>query len=319
MELRRLEVRAALGLLLALALTLGHVDAAEAEVHANEGPGTYVVQPGETLTELAERFGVSARALMRTNGIQHPRELYPGQTLTITGGVPAGTLRRTLAYGEDLLALTRAADLDWAPVARLGGVLLPTRLEAGHTVSLPADAMDAAAAGRTHWMPVAPSRAPRVVGAVRHNVSLWEMLTLNRLPVTAEQWLAVPMQDGAAPAETGLPYPVTSLRVSPQPMQRGETAAIAVETAAPVTCRLRYLDRTEVCYPTAEGGHAWHGLVGLPTMMATGPVTVTVELETEEGAWLFIPVPMVVSAGRYDYERLDLPADRQALLDPQLS
>ncbi len=43
----------------------------------------YKVQPGDTLSEIAERFNVSVEALMEANGITDPDELYVGQVLRI--------------------------------------------------------------------------------------------------------------------------------------------------------------------------------------------------------------------------------------------
>jgi LysM repeat protein len=64
----------------------------------------YTVQPGDTLSALAERFGTSVDELVASNGLTDPDALQPGQTLLIpsllrTPVVPApeGTPTPTLA------------------------------------------------------------------------------------------------------------------------------------------------------------------------------------------------------------------------------
>ena len=47
-------------------------------------PGTYVVQRGDTLSELAEKFGVSLAALEAANPqILNPDLIFPGQLIVI--------------------------------------------------------------------------------------------------------------------------------------------------------------------------------------------------------------------------------------------
>ncbi|GAA4710481.1 LysM peptidoglycan-binding domain-containing protein [Brevibacillus fulvus] len=49
----------------------------------------YVVQPGDTLNQLAARFGVSVQQIIRANNLTPPYILYIGQTLFIpTQGQP---------------------------------------------------------------------------------------------------------------------------------------------------------------------------------------------------------------------------------------
>src|SRR5215468_8830702 len=51
---------------------------------------TYIVKPGDTLGNIAERFGVTLDALMAANGISNPNVVSAGQTLIIpdSGAAP---------------------------------------------------------------------------------------------------------------------------------------------------------------------------------------------------------------------------------------
>ncbi len=46
----------------------------------------YTVQPGDTLSGIGARFGVSYQSIAQANGITNPNRIYPGQVLTIPGG-----------------------------------------------------------------------------------------------------------------------------------------------------------------------------------------------------------------------------------------
>lgn len=54
------------------------------------GGGVHTVAPGETLSEIAGRYGVSSSTLASTNGISDPRRLQVGQKLTIPGSSGSG-------------------------------------------------------------------------------------------------------------------------------------------------------------------------------------------------------------------------------------
>jgi LysM repeat protein len=46
---------------------------------------TYVVQAGDSLFDIAVRFGISMEALQDANGIEDPNNIFVGQELTIPG------------------------------------------------------------------------------------------------------------------------------------------------------------------------------------------------------------------------------------------
>lgn len=46
-------------------------------------PRIHVVQPGDNLTRIAERYGVTVDALMQANQMTNPNRIYPGQRLVI--------------------------------------------------------------------------------------------------------------------------------------------------------------------------------------------------------------------------------------------
>jgi LysM repeat protein len=55
---------------------------------AQDAGQTHVVRPGEYLSTIASRYGVSLSALIRANGISNPNLVRAGQVLIIPGGAP---------------------------------------------------------------------------------------------------------------------------------------------------------------------------------------------------------------------------------------
>ena len=63
----------------------------------------YTVQYGDTLSEIASRYGTTVAALCSINGISNPNMIYVGQVIKINGSAPANTAAYyTVQYGDTL-------------------------------------------------------------------------------------------------------------------------------------------------------------------------------------------------------------------------
>ncbi|MEJ2010657.1 MAG: LysM domain-containing protein [Anaerolineales bacterium] len=71
-----------------------------------EGPVTYIVEPGDTLSSIAEKFNVDVFLLMAANDISDPDQLFVNQELTIPAAdyeLPTATaLPGTLFPGQEI-------------------------------------------------------------------------------------------------------------------------------------------------------------------------------------------------------------------------
>jgi cell wall-associated NlpC family hydrolase len=79
---------------------------------ATAGRGTYVVQPGDTLSSLAARFATTVSVLAATNNIADANLIYAGQTLVVHTWGPA-----TAGMAASLPPTRAAGDPDDGPVA----------------------------------------------------------------------------------------------------------------------------------------------------------------------------------------------------------
>ena len=70
------------------------------------GAASITVKPGDTISGLAERYGVSVGSLMRANGIRNSNHVEVGQTLRLPSGargvVSAGQGRHIVQGGDTL-------------------------------------------------------------------------------------------------------------------------------------------------------------------------------------------------------------------------
>jgi LysM repeat protein len=72
--------------------------------------GRYTILKGDTVSAIADRFGVSMQSLLAVNGLDRDSIIYPGQALTIPGRQPA-------AHAEPAPIVGVAADAPRIPVA----------------------------------------------------------------------------------------------------------------------------------------------------------------------------------------------------------
>ncbi len=99
-----------------------------------------MVRPGDTLSQIAARQGVSVTRIARANGIRNPRLIYPGQQLTVPGAAASRDSSRTSAFPSSASSSTRSPSTtpssSGSVTVRSGDTL--SGIAARHSVSLSA-------------------------------------------------------------------------------------------------------------------------------------------------------------------------------------
>ena len=113
-----------------------------------------VVKPGDTLGEIALRYGMTVAQLSELNGIADPNRIFAGQRLRLSGkpeaeptapsGEPAAVVH-VVASGETLTGIARRYGSSIAAIAAANGISNPSYLRVGQQLTIP-DADGSAAA-----------------------------------------------------------------------------------------------------------------------------------------------------------------------------
>jgi LysM repeat protein len=111
----------------------------------------YVVEPGDTLSELAGRHGTTVSELVQLNGLADPHRIVAGTTLQMP--VPKVT-SHTVAAGESLWSIARRYGLAVDDIVAANGLLHPDLVLAGTVLVLPTSS------GAVTVAPSAPVQAP---------------------------------------------------------------------------------------------------------------------------------------------------------------
>jgi len=103
----------------------------------------HVVQPGETLTRIASRYGTTVRAVMEANGLQDPDILQVGQVLRIpTRSAPVrqegtpGSVHE-VRPGDTLWRIARQYRTTPERIASLNGIPVEATLRIGQRLQIP--------------------------------------------------------------------------------------------------------------------------------------------------------------------------------------
>jgi N-acetylmuramoyl-L-alanine amidase len=111
---------------------------------------THTIKAGETLWDLAQRFGTSVDALARTNGISNPNLVVAGTRIKVAEGIGAsatsasGGATHTVRAGETLSDIAARFGVTISALARANGISNPNFVVAGSSISIPGTTMGAA-------------------------------------------------------------------------------------------------------------------------------------------------------------------------------
>lgn len=102
----------------------------------------HVVQPGETLTRIASRYGTTVRAVMAANGLQDPDVLQVGQVLRIPPRTPVRQEASPVSVyevrpGDTLWRIARQHGTTPERIAALNGISLEATLRIGQRLRIP--------------------------------------------------------------------------------------------------------------------------------------------------------------------------------------
>jgi len=104
---------------------------------------TYIVRSGDTLSEIAEQYGVSQNTVLWANNLKSATDIHPGDTLLI---LPVSGIQHTVKSGETLVSLAKTYGGAAADIAAFNGLDDGDALVAGSTIIIPGGEMTAKAA-----------------------------------------------------------------------------------------------------------------------------------------------------------------------------
>lgn len=242
----------------------------------------YIVQEGDSLWEIAARFGISVEELQQANNISDAGQVVIGARLIIPGlsGVSGKLDTVALAYGETLSSLSRRYGVSESTLARLNRQVSPSELYAGETLIVPIKEDQSTSVTERASLSSGQSLLEL---AVQHNEDVWSLASMNNLPGT---WSGLPMDVLQIPGTSqesklsGLPVAITKVEVDPLQLVQGGTTVIKVYAPPGITMRGLLDDRTLNFFPQEYG---YVALQGVHALMSPGLYPLALEGELPDG------------------------------------
>ena len=261
----------------------------------------YIVQEGDSLWEIAARFGVSLEDLQQANNISDPGQVILGARLIIPGlnGVSGRLDTITVTYGETLRSLSRRYNLLEATLAQLNRFVSPVELYAGSTLIVPmSENQDSSFDGRADLT----SGQSLLELAVLRGEDSWELALDNNLPGT---WAGLPGDvlrvagDSQTGAPAGLPESITKVEVDPLLMIQGGTTVVKVSAPPDITMSGSLADRTLNFFPQEYG---YVALQGIYAMTPPGLYPLTLQGELPGGERFAFTQDILVRSADFAYD-----------------
>jgi murein DD-endopeptidase MepM/ murein hydrolase activator NlpD len=293
-------VRNALVIAFLLALTAGGSAAAQ-----SEGP-VYIVQPGDTLTAIAIRFGTTVEEIVAANDLEDASRLFPGMELTIPGfgGLSGYFATQELEPGQSLQSIGYENNIPLETLYVLNHVTNPQRVYAGQAINIIDASLDEAPARVLPRAQITLAATSRLELAAEAGVSPWQVE--HKLDEPFRYWSlpgVVYVQDGAE-RDSWLPAPLRDLVIDPQIPQQGDTVVVGLQYDQPVYVEGSLNDHALEFFP--QDGYEALALQGIHALTEPGLQDFEIWVYPAEGEQLIygISQPILVEDGGYGFQRI---------------
>jgi LysM repeat protein len=210
------------------------------------GTGNYTVKAGETLSEIAVRYGTTVDRLMQLNSLRNPEDLWAGSRIQVpgAGGGSSSTASRssgqanyTVKSGETLSELAERYNTSVQRLVQINNLNSPDDLWAGSRIQVPAPPKppsQPAVNKNASKHQVQPGDSLSLI-AQRYGVSMQSLIAINNLsdPNRLEVGRTLTLRGSNAPKAAA--KPATAAKPTPKPAAKPvvqATAKPAAQTAA---------------------------------------------------------------------------------------
>jgi len=211
--------------LLAALPAIGLAAPAQSSEAAPLAHGTwYTVQPGDTLSKIAWRYGTTVSALMTANGLTDANHIYSGQKLKIPTESGSCGRYHTVAYGETLSGIALWYGVSAHRLASANDITNYNHIYSGQSLCIPGGGVGPAPVpSGGFWYTVTYNDTLSAI-AWRYGTTAWAIMSANnltsanRILVGQKLWIPSGYAPPAYPQPTPTPMPpATAVKITGGP------------------------------------------------------------------------------------------------------
>lgn len=268
-----------------------------------EQPGgpVYVVEAGDTLSSIAQRFGVSTVELAQVNGITNPNQISEGAQLVIPGldGIQGFLTTTTVSFGEALKSFSRRYRISEALLARLNHLTSPAELYVGSSLVIPVQEQASSGGQRT----VLGEGYTLLELAVGMDSSPWQLVQENGL---RNQWHTLAgdvlhLIGGQLEGPGALPGEIKAIAFDSLPLLQGKTSVIRLAGEDGLKLAGSLMEHELNFFMEKPGSYV--ALQGVHAMAETGLYPLTLQGTLADGTTFSFSQRVMVQEVRYPFDR----------------
>ncbi len=269
-----------------------------AQAQSEDQNPIYIVQEGDTLNVIAQKFGVPARDLIAANNLADPNSLGIGDRLIIPGlaGIHGILSADVVPLGFDLHSLSVAYQIPIPMLARLNRVTSPSEIFAGANLILP-ESNDQNRLQRIGQ--INPGQSPLEI-AIAARLNPWSLSASNLVEnsttlISGDSLFSAAGQD--TPGVVASNALVTKIEANPLPLKQGGTIVLRVYTRQPVTL-IGKLGTYDLAFQL-EKDNQYVALQGIHAMADPGLTLLSLKATSDSGQVYEFEESLLLKSGNY--------------------
>ncbi len=291
--------------------------------NGNTGSTIHVVQRGENLFRIAQRYGTTVEAIALANGIKDVTQIAVGQRLLIPNVAPSAPGIPTsyvVQPGDSLVNLSLRYGMPIAAIAQQNLIVNPALVYVGEELSLQ-DGAGSQPQIKTGWLHIVQPDDNLYRVAARYDVSIDRIRKTNSLKrdsvLYPGQRLVIPGDEDSPPL-VDVPQPFAQVTMLPAPAEQGRTVLLRLTTTVPVKLTGSFMGKPLVV--SSDASRTLHVVLdGIDAFARPGVYTLGLTATDDAGRTSRFSRAVQVADGGYPSESIVLPPDQADLLDPKVT